>query len=72
MTLVCALLLLVLVCLTASISHAADTSVRERTVQVSDALVFVRDAGPPDGAPVLLLHGSAFHSGTWHELGTLA
>jgi pimeloyl-ACP methyl ester carboxylesterase len=27
--------------------------------------------GPADGRPVLLLHGAAFHSGTWVDLGTL-
>ena len=30
-----------------------------------------RAAGPKSGAPVLLLHGAAFDSGTWEELGTL-
>lgn len=29
-------------------------------------------AGPQAGAPVLLLHGAAFDSGTWESLGTLA
>lgn len=28
-------------------------------------------AGPASGRPVLLLHGAAFDSGTWRELGTL-
>jgi abhydrolase domain-containing protein 14 len=28
-------------------------------------------AGAADGSPVLLLHGQAFNSGTWKELGTL-
>ena len=72
MTLFAAALLLTLVCLTASIAHAAETPLSERTIQVADASIFVREAGPTDGFPVLLLHGSAFHSGTWRDLGTLA
>ena len=72
MTLVAAILFLILVCLTTSTSYAAETPVRERTIQVADASIFVREAGPTDGFPVLLLHGSAFHSGTWRDLGTLA
>jgi abhydrolase domain-containing protein 14 len=71
MTLVAALLILTTICLTTSFAHAAGDPVRERTVTVADASVFVREAGPGGGFPVLLLHGSAFHSGTWHELGTL-
>jgi len=29
------------------------------------------EAGPTTGLPVLLLHGAAFHSGTWVETGTI-
>lgn len=33
--------------------------------------IHVRTAGPEDARSVLLLHGAAFDSGTWQELGTL-
>lgn len=42
------------------------------TVDVQGAAVHVVSAGPEDGAPVLLLHGAAFSSANWRELGTLA
>ena len=40
-------------------------------VQVEGQAIHGRAAGPEDGAPVLLLHGAAFDSGTWEKLGTL-
>lgn len=33
--------------------------------------LFRLESGPADGRPVLLLHGAAFHSGTWQKLGTI-
>lgn len=33
--------------------------------------LFRVESGPADGRPVLLLHGAAFHSGTWQKLGTI-
>lgn len=43
-----------------------------RSMQLRGKSVHLREAGPLDGPSVLLLHGQAFHSGTWEELGTLA
>jgi abhydrolase domain-containing protein 14 len=40
-------------------------------VKVMDVQVHLRRAGNPQGVPFLFLHGAAFHSGTWEELGTL-
>jgi len=42
-----------------------------RRVEVDDARIYYLDAGPKDGRVVLLLHGAAFSSATWEELGTL-
>jgi abhydrolase domain-containing protein 14 len=42
-------------------------------MQFHGKLLHVREAGPGGGGTaVLLLHGQAFHSGTWEDLGTLA
>lgn len=41
-------------------------------VAVGSARCALRTAGPRDGPCVLLLHGAAFSSKTWEELGTLA
>ena len=40
-------------------------------VEVDDARIYYLDVGPKDGRVVLLLHGAAFSSVTWDELGTL-
>ena len=42
-----------------------------QTVEVGDARIHYLDVGPKDGRVVLLLHGAAFSSATWEELGTL-
>ncbi len=57
----------------------ADPSGEEETtvprdvlaLDVQGAAIHGVTAGPADGPPVLLLHGAAFHSGTWVELGTV-
>lgn len=53
--------------------RAEDGAVRvvAREVEVGGSPVRVREAGPAGGAPVVLLHGAAFTSRTWEELGTL-
>jgi abhydrolase domain-containing protein 14 len=51
---------------------AKDVVIEEFDVEVDGGQIHGRAAGPKDGRPVLLLHGAAFHSGTWQELGTLA
>lgn len=50
----------------------ASVEVRERFVEVGAIRVRVLEAGPPEGAGVLLLHGARFEAATWKELGTLA
>jgi abhydrolase domain-containing protein 14 len=40
-------------------------------VQIQGQGIHGLAAGPEAGAPVLLLHGAAFDSGTWEKLGTL-
>jgi abhydrolase domain-containing protein 14 len=42
-----------------------------QTVEVDSAQIHYLDVGPKDGRVVLLLHGVAFSSATWEELGTL-
>jgi pimeloyl-ACP methyl ester carboxylesterase len=42
--------------------------VRVRTVQVASVRVCYREAGPPDGPPVVLLHGGSSNSATWGRL----
>jgi len=55
--------------------HAAlpptDVKIREVEETVAATSLFRREAGPPGGDPVVLLHGGRFHSGTWLELGTI-
>ena len=47
-----------------------EVTITERVLDLGGELHLL-EAGPRDGRPVLLLHGAAFHSGTWRELGTI-
>ena len=50
----------------------ATSAVSSFEVKVEGQSIKGRAAGPKSGVPVLLLHGAAFDSGTWEQLGTLA
>ncbi len=50
---------------------ATAVEVREADVNYRGQKIHVRSAGPTGSRSVLLLHGAAFDSGTWQELGTL-
>jgi len=49
----------------------AVAAVSEKTLELSGRTLHYLQAGPPDGPPVLLLHGARYSSETWRELGTL-
>ena len=51
---------------------AEPAAIADVAVEIDGQRIHGRAAGPEAGPPVLLLHGAAFHSGTWEELGTLA
>jgi len=53
-------------------ARAQEEAITPFDVQIEDQAIHGRAAGPQGGAPVLLLHGAAFDSGTWEKLGTLA
>jgi abhydrolase domain-containing protein 14 len=57
--------------LAASDAGARGVAVKPFDVQIEGETIHGRAAGPEAGAPVLLLHGAAFDSGTWEKLGTL-
>jgi len=51
---------------------AQEVTITAFEVEVEGQTIHGRAAGPKSGAPILLLHGAAFDSGTWQKLGTLA
>lgn len=46
-------------------------TVDQYRIQIPGCALFLRSAGPADGPPILLLHGAAFSSETWEQLGTI-
>ena len=50
---------------------ASGQEIATRTVATAGADLYVQEAGPAEGRPVLLLHGGRFSSQTWRELGTI-
>jgi abhydrolase domain-containing protein 14 len=62
------LLTAVLLC---ACSKPEPGALMEDDIQVLETTIHYRAAGPLDGEVVLLLHGAAFTSATWQELGTL-
>ncbi len=59
------------VALLAAVANAEEPTIETLQVEVAGQAIHGRAAGPADGPGVLLLHGAAFDSGTWEELGTL-
>jgi abhydrolase domain-containing protein 14 len=64
-------LALLLAALPCACARPAPGTLMEDDVQVRETTIHYRTAGPEDGSVVLLLHGAAFTSKTWEELGTL-
>lgn len=60
-----------LLALLGSCAKAEPGALVEYDLKVLDTSIHVREAGPADGKVVLLLHGNAFTSATWQELGTI-
>jgi abhydrolase domain-containing protein 14 len=53
-------------------ARITETGVTPFDLAIEGQAIHGRAAGPKTGAPVLLLHGAAFDSGTWETLGTLS
>jgi pimeloyl-ACP methyl ester carboxylesterase len=52
--------------------QTTNTEITSFDLEIDGQVIHGRAAGPKTGAPVLLLHGAAFDSGTWEKLGTLS
>lgn len=55
----------------AAAAAAEESAIRSFEIEVDGQVIHGRAAGGKAAPTVLLLHGAAFHSGTWEELGTL-
>lgn len=65
------LALSLIVVLVGACAKAEPGALVEFDLKVLDTNIHGLEAGPADGKVVLLLHGNAFTSATWQELGTI-
>jgi len=53
-------------------TEKTNTEITETIVPIGEGQMRVLIAGPPEGRPVLLLHGATFRAELWEETGTLS